>query len=68
MPSRLLLRLTVAVVVLAVALPYSGPLASLFDFVPLSPVLLATMVAITVAYLAVTEAAKLRFLGAARDR
>jgi hypothetical protein len=39
------------------------PLASLFDFVPLSPALVGAMLAIVVGYLAITEAAKLRVFG-----
>jgi Mg2+-importing ATPase len=60
-PSPLLLWLTVAVALLALALPYVGPVAALFDFVPLPAHVMAAMLAITLGYLAVTETAKLRF-------
>lgn len=60
-PSRLLLGATVAVIAIALALPYSGSLAGVFGFVPLSARLLGTSVLIVVAYVLVTEAAKLKF-------
>ena len=65
-PSPLLLWLTIAVALLALALPYVGPAASLFDFVPLPPTMIGAMLAITVGYLAVTEVAKLRFFARSR--
>jgi Mg2+-importing ATPase len=66
-PSRLLLWTTVSVGALALALPYSGPAAALFDFVPLPWHLLAAALGVVAGYLLVTEAAKLRFF-AARSR
>jgi Mg2+-importing ATPase len=60
-PSRLLLWTTVAVAALTLAIPYMPPLAALFGFVPMSGGLLGAMVLIVVAYVAATEAAKVRF-------
>ncbi|KPL68385.1 magnesium transporter [Erythrobacter sp. SG61-1L] len=57
-PARLLLWSSVFVAALAVALPYSGPIAALFAFVPLPPALLATMLALVLLYALVTELAK----------
>ena len=64
MPSRLLLWTTVAVVAGALALPYTGALATLFGFVPLGLRLVAAVLLIVIAYVAATEAAKLRFFAA----
>jgi Mg2+-importing ATPase len=60
-PSRLLLWATVAVVTVALWMPFSGTLASAFGFVPLSAELLGTLVLIIAAYVVVTEIAKLKF-------
>jgi Mg2+-importing ATPase len=60
-PSRLLLWTTAAVALIAIALPFSGPLASVFGFVPLTADLLGALLSIVVAYILVTEAAKLYF-------
>jgi Mg2+-importing ATPase len=60
-PSRLLLWTTVAVGVFALAIPYSGRLAAVFDFVPLPADILGIMLLIVVGYVLATEAAKLRF-------
>jgi Mg2+-importing ATPase len=49
---------TLAVAVLAFALPWIGPLARLFGFVPLPPSLLVTMVALVATYLVANEVAK----------
>jgi Mg2+-importing ATPase len=57
-PSALLFWATVAVTALALALPYAGRLAGLFDFVPLPAPILAASIAIVVAYVATTEALK----------
>lgn len=57
-PSPLLLGATLAVGMLALALPWSGPAAALFGFVPLPPSLTAAMLAIVLAYVAVTELTK----------
>ena len=63
-PSRLLLWTTVAVAALTFAMPYVPPVAALFGFVPMSGGLVAAMVLIVVAYIAATEAAKIRFFRA----
>jgi len=60
-PSRLLMWTTAAVVAAALLIPFTGTLASAFGFVPLSADLLGTMVLIVIAYVLVTEAAKLKF-------
>jgi P-type Mg2+ transporter len=60
-PSALLLWATVAVILLAVALPYAGPVAAVFNFVPLSLAVMATAFAIVVAYVATTEGLKATF-------
>jgi len=61
MPSRLLLWTTLAVGVLALVIPYAGPLASAFGFVPLPwHLILATLLIVT-AYIVSTEAAKAGF-------
>jgi Mg2+-importing ATPase len=57
-PSRLLLGTTLVVGALALCLPYLGPVARAFGFVPLPAPLMGAMVAIVLAYLATTEAAK----------
>ena len=46
---------------LALALPYIGPLAALFGFVPLPPTLLGSVLLIVVGYIAATEFVKNRF-------
>jgi Mg2+-importing ATPase len=61
-PSALLASSGVAVMVLALAVPYLG-LGRWFGFVPLQPDLLLALVAITLAYLGVAEILKPRFLG-----
>ncbi len=62
-PSRLLGAMTVGVALVALALPFSGGIAQLFGFVPLSFVLLAISGSITIGYVAVTEAVKRRLFG-----
>jgi Mg2+-importing ATPase len=57
-PARWLTGTTVTVLVLALALPYSGALAAVLGFEPLPLPLLATLVSIVLAYCAATEAAK----------
>jgi Mg2+-importing ATPase len=59
-PGTLLLRSTLAVIALAIAIPYL-PGTAFFGFVPLPPALLATVVAITLGYVASVEIAKQRF-------
>ncbi len=60
-PSRLLGITTLCVFTVALLLPFAGSAASLFGFAPLSGVLLAVSIAITVFYILVTETAKRRF-------
>jgi len=60
-PGALLLWTTAAVGVIALTLPYTGPLADLFALAPLSPGVLAAMGVLVLTYLAVTEAAKAWF-------
>jgi len=64
-PSGLLSRLTLAVGVLAIAIPYL-PGAGWFGFVPLPAPIMAGLIAITLAYLAASEATKRWFF--ARER
>jgi Mg2+-importing ATPase len=66
MPSRLLLWTTVAVGALALVIPYAGPLASAFGFVPLSWQLLLAAVLVVTAYVLTTEAVKLGFFRKSR--
>jgi Mg2+-importing ATPase len=65
-PSRLLLWTTLAVGVLALALPYTGRLAAAFGFVPLSPALALTSVAIAIGYVVSTEWTKRLFFARRR--
>jgi P-type Mg2+ transporter len=60
-PSALLFWATVAVALIALALPYAGRLAGLFDFVPLPATIVAASIAVVAAYIATTEALKLVF-------
>lgn len=60
-PGHWLLWTTVAISLLALLVPWMGPVAALFGFVPLPPALLATGVAIVAAYVLVTELVKRRF-------
>jgi Mg2+-importing ATPase len=64
-PSALLSWLTLAVAVLAVAIPYL-PGADWFGFLPLSAPVMAGLIAITVAYLAASEAVKSWFFSRER--
>ncbi len=57
-PSGLLLWSTILVAALAVGLPFTGFAAALFSLIPLPPGLVATTLAIVLAYVLVTEAAK----------
>ncbi len=59
-PGKLLLASTVAVIALALALPYL-PFMSLFGFVPLPAPMLLAMIVLTLAYVAAAEAAKRYF-------
>ena len=60
-PSTALVVASAGTALGATALLYTGPLASLLGFVPLSPPLLLTVLTITAAYVVVSEAAKRRF-------
>jgi len=60
-PSRLLLWATIAVTVATLAIPFLGPLSSVFGFVPLSAPQMGTIIVIVVGYIAATEAGKLWF-------
>ncbi|MCB2065836.1 MAG: magnesium-translocating P-type ATPase [Erythrobacter sp.] len=57
-PAPLLLWSSLFVAGLAIALPYSGELATLFAFVPIAPGLLGAMVLLVAGYAVVTELAK----------
>jgi Mg2+-importing ATPase len=61
-PGRVLLVSTVVVAGVALALP-SMPFAHVFGFVPLPAVFIATVAAITLAYVGATELTKRRFYG-----
>jgi Mg2+-importing ATPase len=65
-PSRLLLWTTITVCAVALALPYAGGFSALFGFVPLGAPLFAATIAVSVAYVAVTEVVKRRYYAAAR--
>jgi Mg2+-importing ATPase len=62
-PSRLLLWTTLVVAVATLAIPFLGPLSSVFGFVSLSALQMGTVIAIVVGYIAATEGAKVRFYG-----
>jgi len=67
-PSRALASSTLAVAAVAIALPWTPWVAQAFGFVPLPPVVLAVLAAITLLYTLANEAAKRRFFArAARD-
>ncbi|MCG5512723.1 magnesium-translocating P-type ATPase [Ectothiorhodospira shaposhnikovii] len=57
-PSRVLLGTTVFVFLAALTIPYLGPVAALFGFVPLPGLILATMLLVCAGYIVATEAAK----------
>jgi Mg2+-importing ATPase len=57
-PSRLLVLSIIAVAIIALSLPYLGPLSRAFGFVPLPATILIVMVAIVAGYVIATEAAK----------
>ena len=59
-PAPLLLWSSLFVALLAVTLPYTGPLGRLLEFVPLSAGLLASLLALVLVYAALTELAKRR--------
>jgi Mg2+-importing ATPase len=66
-PSKLLVLTSAAVAVVSLGIPYMGPMASVFDFVPLPWYVLGAVVAIVVAYVVSTEAAKARFFRTRRQ-
>jgi Mg2+-importing ATPase len=64
-PGAVLLWTTIALIAVAVAIPYL-PFARLFGFIPLPAPLVATIAAITALYVAATEQLKWRFYRRAR--
>ncbi|HUL10652.1 MAG TPA: magnesium-translocating P-type ATPase [Methylococcaceae bacterium] len=60
-PSNTLLWTTVVMSVVALVIPYLGPLPSVFGFVPLSALQMGTVLVIVVGYVAATEGAKAWF-------
>jgi Mg2+-importing ATPase len=58
-PGRLLGLSTVVVMVAALCIPYLGPVAAAFGFVPVPPALLAASLAIVAGYVVFTEVLKL---------
>jgi P-type Mg2+ transporter len=67
-PGRLLWISTLLVAALSLALPWMGPVATLFGLVPMSAPLLVTLLAIVVGYIVATEIAKLVFYRTLRPR
>ncbi len=65
-PSSLLVATTALVALVALALPFTGPVASALGLVPLPASLVAMLIAVTLAYVATTELVKWRF-GAMRS-
>ncbi len=65
-PGNLLLVSSVAVIMLALVLPYL-PFSSIFGFVPLPAPLIAAMIGLTAAYVVVVELAKKSFYGRAEN-
>ena len=57
----MLLWTTLAVTSATLAIPFLGPLSSVFGFVPLSVPQIGTVIAIVVGYIAATEGAKAWF-------
>lgn len=66
-PGRLLIGLSLGVGLLALVLPFTGPVAGLFGLTPLSAPLLGVLAALVAAYLAVTETVKLWFFRSRSD-
>jgi Mg2+-importing ATPase len=60
-PSRLLLWSTLAAAVATLAIPFLGPLSSVFGFVSLSVIQMGTVIAIVAGYIVATEGAKAWF-------
>jgi Mg2+-importing ATPase len=67
-PGRILMWSTIVVIALTFAIPWLGPFSGAFGFVPLSPGMLASIVAILLGYIAATEAVKLWFFRARPDQ
>jgi len=57
-PSLPLTLITLVIAVIAIAMPYMGPVARTFDFVPLAPVVMASLLLIVLGYLAANEITK----------
>ena len=62
-PSRLLLWTTLTISVATLAIPFLGPVSSVFGFVPLSALQMGIIIAIVIGYIAATEGAKFWFYG-----
>ena len=60
-PGTVLWVATVVIALLALVLPFIGPVARLFGLVTLPPTLLGSMLLVVVGYVAATEVAKRRF-------
>jgi Mg2+-importing ATPase len=60
-PSRLLVASSIGVALIALALPYAGPVADIFSFDPLPLPIIAAALLIVAGYVATTEALKRRF-------
>ncbi|MGE0113973.1 MAG: magnesium-translocating P-type ATPase [Steroidobacteraceae bacterium] len=60
-PGKTLLWLTIVVALAALAIPFSGPLAEIFGFEPLSLVMMATVLLIVMGYAIATEVGKWLF-------
>jgi Mg2+-importing ATPase len=60
-PSTPLMLVTLVISVVAVAIPYIGPLARLFGFVPLPAPVIVSLLLIVLGYILATEATKHRF-------
>ena len=59
----MLLWTTLVVAAGTLAIPFLGPLSSIFGFVPLSALQMSTVLAIVIGYNAATEGAKAWFYG-----
>jgi Mg2+-importing ATPase len=67
-PSRLLLWTTLVVAAVTLAIPFLGPLSSMFGFVPLSVLEMGAVIVIVIGYIATTEGAKFWFYGRSSRR
>lgn len=67
-PGKVLWMTTALVAVVALVLPFFGPVAALFGLVPPSPALLGSMLLVVLGYVAATEFAKRRFYALPRRR